>query len=1307
MRQVPDVQRERHEARRWVAIASSVLTVAAGLVFTSASLGTPVALAAGLAPTAYVTDSNGNVTSIDTTTNTAASATIGVGGSPFGIAISPDGTKAYTADSGSNTVTPINTADDTTGTAIDVGGAPRAIAFSPDGTVAYVANSASGSVTPINTTTDVAGAEILVGGNPYGVAFSPDGLMAYVTSPAANTVTSINTADNTAGPPITVGGNPYGVAFSPDGNTAYVTNVGAGTVTPINVSTNTPGSPIPVGLTPTGVAFSPDGTVAYVTNFSSDSVTAIAVSTNDSLGDITVGSAPSTVAFSPDGTMAYVTNGGANTVTVIDASTNTPVADITVGPNPWGVAFVPDQAPVAAFSTSGTLTPGSTIAFDASASTTDHGTIASYAWDFGDGTTGSGVTTSHVYHYGAAYNPTLTVTNSVGTSTTKVFTGQTMSRNGGPSAKVAHGLNIAGTRPLAYATLNDWAEVAPINAATNTAETRIAVGQLPEAIAISPDGSTAYVVNTGSNSVTPIDTVTNVAGDPIPVGAGPQGVAFSPNGNIAYVTNYQTGTVTPITVSTNTPGTEFPVGPAPYSVAFTPDGTKAYVANNILNSVTPIDVATTTAGNPIPVGRSPLGIAISPDGTKVYVANSSSDTVTPITIATDLPGPEIPVGQVPFGLAFSPDGTKAYVANFISNTVTSIDVATNSPIAEFPAGPMPTDVAFSPDGTSAYVTDYGGGSVTAIDVATGTLGTAIAVGLHPYAVAFVPDQAPVATFTTSGTMTSGATISFDASASTVMYGTIANYAWDFGDGTDIVNTNVPTTSHLYSLGGSYTARVIETSSAGTSTERVFTGQTMSRNGGPSAVATSLMTIASTPTVETDPPALRLSLQREPAQPVADATVVVSGEGLMPASGVRIEMESPAVLLGTDATDGNGAFETTAQMPHVVSPGTHTLTAFGIGPEGDPIERSVEFFVDWSGSLGEVRVSGGYTAVTATRILDTRDGQSLAAATELRLLLPAALVPADVSSLVLNVTVTDAVVGGYLTIYPCGSARPLAAAVNFAAGETRANLVDAMLVAGGALCLWSNVDIDAIVDLQGFHSESGSGRLVPGTAVRLVDTRPDSALVADQVLQVPVVGGGRAPASASTVTLNVTVVDPESAGFLTVYRCGTDRPWASNLNFVDGQTVGNEVMVQPGTDGMVCVYTTAATHLVVDLDATFEAGGIDVFSTLVPGRFADTRVSSKVLAGETMEWSIVGDDRAPNGTTALSMNVAVSDPEGGGYLTVYPCGAPMPVASNLNFVDGQTASNHVTASLGDDGGLCVFASRTTNLVIDIEGLYSHG
>ena len=477
-----------------------------------------------------------------------------------------------------------------------------------------------------------------------------------------------------------------------------------------------------------------------------------------------------------------------------------------------------------------------------------------------------------------------------------------------------------------------------------------------------------------------------------------------------------------------------------------------------------------------------------------------------------------------------------------------------------------------------------------------------------------------------------------------------------------------------------------------------------------ATATGSFVVSAVPVTPVTPvtPALSLALQLSPGQPVADATILVHAEGLEPSSQVRIDLQPSGVHLGIRTTDVNGSLDAAVAMPHALSVGTHDIVATGSRPNGQSLVATKQVFVDWAGALGATLVAGGYTPLTATRILDTRDtGARMPATTEYHLALPISLVPDDVSALVLNLTVTDAERDGYITIYPCGSDRPLAAAINFTAGETKANLVDAMFHRGDALCLWSNVDTHAVVDLQGFHSDAGQGHIVPRTAVRLVDTRPNDPLTAGQVLQIPVIGDGRAAAQTTTVALNVAVDDPQGAGFMTVYPCGTDRPWASNLNFKRGQTVSNEVMVQPGTNGMVCVYTTATTQLVVDLDATYQPTPGARFTALVPGRLADTRLTTNLVAGRPVEWTVVGANGAPAGTIAMSFNVAVTNPARAGFVTVYPCGSPMPLASNLNFAAGQTISNHVTAAVGSDGKICVFSSQNTDIVIDVEGIYGVG
>jgi YVTN family beta-propeller protein len=100
---------------------------------------------------------------------------------------------------------------------------------------------------------------------------------------------------------------------------------------------------------------------------------------------------------------------------------------------------------------------------------------------------------------------------------------------------------------------------------------------------------------------------------PITVGTHPFGLAITPDGTTAYVANQLSASVTPIDTATNTPGPGIAVGVGPFGAAFTPDGATAYVANQVSNSVTPIDTTTKTAGLEIAVGNTPEGVAVTPD----------------------------------------------------------------------------------------------------------------------------------------------------------------------------------------------------------------------------------------------------------------------------------------------------------------------------------------------------------------------------------------------------------------------------------------------------------------------------------------------------------------------------------------------------------------------------------------------------------------------------------------------------------------------------------------------------------------------
>jgi murein DD-endopeptidase MepM/ murein hydrolase activator NlpD len=366
--------------------------------------------------------------------------------------------------------------------------------------------------------------------------------------------------------------------------------------------------------------------------------------------------------------------------------------------------------------------------------------------------------------------------------------------------------------------------------------------------------------------------------------------------------------------------------------------------------------------------------------------------------------------------------------------------------------------------------------------------------------------------------------------------------------------------------------------------------------------------------------------------------------------------------------------------------------------------SIDDPIDGSGSLD----TDGYEPVTPLRLLDTRDtGNYLRAGSTVAVAVAGVAeqtggvaVPADAEAAVLNVTAVDPRTDGYVTVRPCGAPSTETSTVNYTAGNTTPNLAVSGPGDDGAVCISSSAPIHLVVDLQGWFA-AGSG-VTPLTPTRLLDTRTEALVEPGVPLRLQA-----APAGTSAAALNLTVTDPYDAAFLSAWPCDEEWPGSSNVNVIRRETRSNLALAGLAADGSVCLLASAPSHVVVDATARFAAE--TVYRPVVPARTLDTREGvgapeRAVRAGEVVRLQAGGVGGVPRSAEAVAVNVTVAEPAADGYLTVFPCGTEVPLASNLNFRTKEAKANLVVSGLDESGGLCLYSPVTTHIVADVQGWF---
>jgi len=474
------------------------------------------------------------------------------------------------------------------------------------------------------------------------------------------------------------------------------------------------------------------------------------------------------------------------------------------------------------------------------------------------------------------------------------------------------------------------------------------------------------------------------------------------------------------------------------------------------------------------------------------------------------------------------------------------------------------------------------------------------------------------------------------------------------------------------------------------------------------------------------------------------TATVSGAGGTPTGTVSF-IDGRTGIGGGTVVGGGAVALTTAALAQ----GTHSITALYSGDDVfAPSSMSIAQVVGDSSSSAGLQF---HPLPRPVRLLDTRPGQSafVHPGTALvpnqplslpgRVTIDGVTIPVDAQALVGNATVdnTAGAPAGFATLWPSGSALPLASNLNFVPGTVRPNQFTVGLGSDGTFNLLSNTGGHFIIDITGYYALPAPGGLyfhpLP-QPVRLLDTRsgasafvhPNAALTPGQTLNLPgrfTSAGVTVPPSAAALAGNATVDSSINVppGFATLFPGGTPLPATSNLNYAAGTVAPNAFTVALGSDGSFNLFSQSGGNFVIDITGYYDsvpAGGLLLHALTQPVRELDTRpgasasVHPDAAVGAAGTLNLPGSFTfagitVPPSATALVGNATVDNTVNAppGFATIFPGATTLPLASNLNYSPGLVAPNAFIVGVGADGTYNLFSQSSTNYIIDISGYFA--
>jgi len=263
----------------------------------------------------------------------AAVATVPVGAGPLRVAFSSDGSTAWVACSLDRTLVPIDLHSDGAGAPIALSNAPADLAIPKGTTTAWVLfPSSAGTVTFLSG--NKLGHPTQVGNGPN-LIIAHDSSSAWVSNSLSDTVQRVDGSGLASEPPIHVSRNPVEMALTRDQKSLLVLSFGdgshAGFLTAIDAASSKAGTPLAVGVDPSSLTLAPDGKTAYVDNYQSNSITTIDLRRWQVSARISLPCSASQLVITPDGATVYADCTASSEVLPVTALSNAVGAPIAVG----------------------------------------------------------------------------------------------------------------------------------------------------------------------------------------------------------------------------------------------------------------------------------------------------------------------------------------------------------------------------------------------------------------------------------------------------------------------------------------------------------------------------------------------------------------------------------------------------------------------------------------------------------------------------------------------------------------------------------------------------------------------------------------------------------------------------------------------------------------------------------------------------------------------------------------------------------------------------------------------------------------